>query len=114
MVQAVFMIGFMMAVVAMTARNAIVGRPGGIEAWRAQRKHRRMASMPIAVLPELELGRIVGCVIPSERTPRAPLTGRPCVQLAPKFDHSEQTGWFRIATREQHALLARHGLRPPC
>lgn len=80
MAPTVFFIVFLLVILMVIAVWAsIVRGPGGIEAWRVRRRHRRMAPTPIAELPENALGRMVGRVAASEQALRAPLTDRPCV-----------------------------------
>jgi hypothetical protein len=134
------------------ARASIANSPGGFEAWRVRRRHRR--AMPIAIgdLPENQLGLITGEVTATEALVTAPLSGRACVyyavivqhlhdrrwevvinerrgtgfaltdrtgravvepsnaELALCFDYGESAGWLDRTTREQEAILARHGV----
>jgi hypothetical protein len=150
--ETVFAVLFAVVTVAVIARASIASSPGGFEAWRVRRRHRRAKPIAIGDLPENQLGLITGEVTATDALVVAPLTGRACVyyavivqhhhdrrwevivderrgtgfaltdrtgraviepsnaQLALCFDRSESAGWLDRTTREQEAILARHGV----
>lgn len=101
MAQTVFVIVCVVILLPFLVRDVIVGGPGGIEAWRVRRQHRRMASTLIAELPENEVGRIVGCVAASEQALTAPLTGRSCVHYTVVISEPRGKRWVTRATERR-------------
>lgn len=92
---------FFLVFVAVVVHASIGHSPGGFEAWRVRRRHRRMMATPIAELPELAPGRIFGCVAAGEQVLTAPLTGRPCVHYTVVILVRRGKRWETCATKRR-------------
>src|SRR5262245_21737840 len=96
MLENVLAVLLLLLIFAVIARAVIAGSPGGFEAWRVRRRHRRTVSIAITDLQDNQLGHITGRVSATAPLVTAPLTSRPCVYYALVVSLSHDRKWHLL------------------
>lgn len=103
--EAMYFIGFVLVVGALSVVRARLHSPVDVESERVRLRHGRTAPTPIGALPAHQLCRIVGRVTASEKLLTAPLTGRPCVHYTLAISELRGKRWVTRATDRRGVIF---------